>query len=416
VRVKNPLRKKPETLPVFIQPTGDDEVIAFGDAGALDLLGVVVRPIPESMVRTVRTALSATEDMAKIADQAKGVVLRLTPESQRMLKQYDALESGSAMLGVLQAPNGQIVHQLKFVKPAGLVATNLSGLVSGIAVQQQLAAIEKRLDQLQSSVDYLTDELHAEIEAELGSALHILNEIYSEVIQHDELSDDQWDRVANVEHEIKAHQQRTTLHMRKLQDALAEPEASLSQRVDHLSEAMQDQHLEAWLALHIEADHAITQWELLYTRRQFDKHPERVEALAVNMRLSIVERHDAMTNLVEGISEYLDAGGHTRGLLERSRIFKRAHLNRLLEDLDEMLRTYQAATTEADSELSHTHAPLAIEPADGSAWGILKSEVGSAPGVRRGAKMLNPRSLIAAPVKGAKATRKAISDRRKSEE
>lgn len=394
-------------------PLSGNEVVAFGDPGALEMLGKTLDAVPGPLLRSARTALASSEDMATVAQQARGVVLKLTPESQQMLAQYDALESGGAMLGVLRGPNGKIVHQLKFVKPGAQVATGLAGLMSGVAVQQQLVAIEKKLDKLQSGIDYLSDEVHAEVDAELGSALNILDDIYKTAIEYGELSDDQWARVANVEHEVKAHQRRTLGHMRGLQDALSEPDASLSERVERLSKVMNDQHVESWLGLHIQADLAVTRWEVIHTMRQLDQHPERQESLAESARSSIEDRHRDLISLAEDVAEFLDAGGHTDGLLERIRIFKRARLNSLLSELDEMLQAYRGAADQLGYELDTVSEPLALTTGDSSAWSVLMSELDSARGLKTGVKVLSLKSPLLAPVTGASALKRAISKRRK---
>lgn len=411
--MKNPFSRGLETLPVYIAPLSGNEVVAFGDPAALELLGKTIDRVPEFLARNIRTILASSEEMAQTAQQVKGVVLQLTPESQRMLAQYEMVESGGAMLGVLRGANGQFVHQLKFVKPAATVAANLGGLMSGIAVQQQLVAIEKKLDKLQSGIDYLTDEAHAEVNADLGSALNILDGIYKTAMEYGELTDDQWARVANVEHEVKAHQRRTMGHMQGLQEALSEPEASLSDRVERLSKAMDDQHVEFWLGLHIQADLALTRWDGLHTMRQVDKHPDRLEALTETAKSSIEERHRDLVGLAEAVAEFLDAGGHTDGLLERIRIFKRARLNRLLNDLDEMLQAYRGAADDLGYELAPVSEPLALTVGESSAWAVMMGELDSARGVKPGLTALAAKSPVLAPLVGVRAVKKAISRRRK---
>ncbi len=274
-----------------------------------------------------------------------------------MLANYDPIETGGAILGVLRDADGKIVHQLKFLKPGAAVATSLPSLMSGVAVQQQMAGIEKKLDQIQAGVDYLAVIEDLKIRAEVAAALDILSTTYDDVARHAEMTDDQWMRIANVELWVKTLHERTLLHLQRLEAALIDIDAPMREWVTRLEAALRHERADAWLGLHVQADRALTQWESLTLLRQIDNHPERAEPLVETMTANIEDRHEAMLGLVDRIAHYLRASGGRYSLLERIRFLTLKRHKKLLEDLGSILGTYRDAAGELGLELPPAEDP-----------------------------------------------------------
>lgn len=380
--MKNPLRRRNhETLPVYLERRPDGHIVAFGDPAAIELLSSSFEELPGPLVRSARAAFATADELTATAENAMGAVLSLAPEARRLLDEHAVFHSGATILGVLRGDDGRLVQQLRVVSAGADVMGKLQGLTAGVAVQQQLASIETRLDRLQSSIDYVADDIHTEVEAELTAAIGILGDVYADVMRHAELSNDQWMQIANVELPIKTQHERTLAHLRTLEDALTEPEAPLRTRVTRLAAAMRDQHADTWLNLHVQADQALTQWESLHLLRQLDGHPERADALVEATTDGITQRHEAMVGLAEAIATYLDDGGQTHRLLDRLRIISRARLADLLHHLDSMLKAYRGAAKQLGLEMAHLPEDrTSVGTGPASSWAVLMGELNSVPG------------------------------------
>lgn len=366
-------------MPLYVERLPSGDVVAFGEAAAVELLDGVRDTVPEALVRQARSALASTEALGAMAEQATGAVLRLTPESQRLLAQYEPLQTSGGMLGVLRGADGKINHQLVFETPAASMVAGLPAIVSAVALQQQLAAIERKLEAIGAGIDYLTELEHIEVEAELLAAIGILGRVFDATTRTGELSDDDWHSVSNVELAVKTLHGRTSAHLRDLEDLFDDEDPSLGQRVKQLSSTVSDRHIGAWLHFHVQADRALTQWESLHLIRRIDKGSADVDRIVAQTRDGIVTRHRHMAALAEGFAAYLADAGQVHRWLDRIRLLSRARLTSLLTEFDGVFQAYQSAVVDLGIELEAAPATPELPTPDDSSWSSLVSRVQSSP-------------------------------------
>ena len=231
------------------------------------------------------------------------------------------------------------------------MVAGLPAIVSAVALQQQLAAIERKLEAIGAGIDYLTELEHIEVEAELLAAIDILDGVYAATARSGELSDDDWHRLANIEHAVKTLHGRTSGHLRELEDLFDDVEPSLGQRVKQLSSTVSDRHIGAWLHFHVLADRALAQWESLHLIRRIDQGSADIEAIVAQTRDGIVTRHRHMAALAEGLAAYLADAGQVHRWLDRVRLLSRARLTSLLTEFDGVFQAYRSAVVDLGIEL-----------------------------------------------------------------
>lgn len=387
--MKNPFKRsgaadevpEPEPEPAFVVPAGEGSVVVFGSTATLERLGESAQTLPAPLVRCARAVFSAAADVAGASadnPELSGAYLKLTDESRRLLDTHDVLTSGGQMLGMVTGDDGRIAKLLRFETPTASpgAGASLPALAGAAVLQQQMLVLEQRLDELQASVDYLTQAIHSEIGAEVSAAIDILDDVYDSVLAGGEVSDDHWQRIANVELSIKRHHARTTGQLGELDAALDGAGDSIGARVKALSTALRDQHADEWLALHVQAERALTQWEVVHLLRRLDHDPGRADEFIATAKDAIAERHQAMAALAERIATHLDDGGHTNRLLDKLRIVSRSRLRTLLLELDQLLQAYRSSAASVGIELPLPAAPAGDdgEPSAG-AWERIVGEV-----------------------------------------
>lgn len=363
-------RKK--SRPMCVVPISDSEVVAFGHEADLATLGVEQSVVPAGFTRAISTAMAATSDFAKVADEASGRVMKLTPESAELLKHYDVMRSDGALIGMAVEKKGQIVAPLRFEEPGVQLAT-LSNLATTIATQQQLVAIEKKLDDIKTDLEYLIDSQHAEVEARVTAALHVLDDVYSEMTEQGRFDDDQWQRIVPLEQIIRELHARCLVHLRGIDHAIEQPSGNVGERVKVLNKAVKDAHIDVWLPMYFHAERALTQWEILWVLRQIDTQPDRARELSGDVAATVSQRHWDMVSFADGIARFLETNTSSGSRFDGLRLISQYRLRNLILSLDSVQRDFRDSLTALGLDAA---APADLGP---DAWNELTSRMRTVP-------------------------------------
>lgn len=365
---------------VVLHRLGPTEVMAFGAPGTLDLLGQTRDRVDRPFVDAVRTAIAAAPQLQGAVDGLTGRVVRLTAEGARLLRDNESMRT-TVLTGVVRNPEtGKIAGHLTFINPqsvAGLAST-LPSIAGGAAMQLQLARIEKALDGLKQDLAYLIRHEHLKVESGIEANLRILGDVYSTSRRRQTMENDQWDRIANIEHSVRSLHLETAKHLRTLDEALDSASLRLPARIARLNRALADERTLVWLRAHVHAEIAQTRWDSLYLLRQVEQHPEELEGLVADIRRGIDDRHRALAGLSQRTARYLSIGGTVSGLTDRIRLVRRSKLRSLLRELDELLGVFPPELSSPDG-LDREPIPLGDGTPDRKAWDRLVSGTKSLP-------------------------------------
>lgn len=106
---------------IVLHRLGRTEVMAFGAAGTLDLLGQTKDQVDRPFVDAIRT------------DGLTGRVIRLTAEGARLLRDNESMRT-AVLTGVVRNPEtGKIAGHLTFINPQSLagLASSLPSIAGG---------------------------------------------------------------------------------------------------------------------------------------------------------------------------------------------------------------------------------------------------------------------------------------------
>lgn len=208
--------------------------------------------------------------------------------------------------------------------------------------------------------------------------MSILGDVDATSRRRQTVEDDQWDRIANIEHSVRSLHLETAKHLRALAEALDGAGLRLPARIARLNRALDDERTLVWLRAHVHAEIAQTRWDSLYLLRQVEQHPEELPGLVASIRQGIDDRHRCLAGLSQRIARYLSVGGTVTGLTDRIRLVRRSKLRSLLRELDDLLGVFPpelALVEGGDRE----PIPLGDGSADRKAWDRLVSGTKSLP-------------------------------------
>lgn len=207
--------------------------MAFGAPETLDLFGRAKDQVDRPFVDAIRAAVAAAPQLQGAVDGLTGRVLRLTAEGTRLLRDHESMR-GTVITGVVRSPEtGKIAGHLTFIDPRGLAgpASSLPSIAGAAAMQLQLASIEKALDGLKRDLAHLIRHEHLKVESGIEANLRILGDVYATSRRRGSVEDDQWDRIANIEHSVRSLHLESAKHLRTLEDALDGASLRLPERI-----------------------------------------------------------------------------------------------------------------------------------------------------------------------------------------
>lgn len=161
---------------VIVRILDGNRALVFGHDEDFDDFGTTMSTLTDTIAAGL-TRGNAALQAALGAGEVSGRIVMLTAESAAQLKALGPVKDATgATLGVVRNADGKWANVLRFRKAEKVAsAASLGPALSAIALQMQLAAISKKLDGVQQSVDRIeehqNDSLAASIESTFATAL-----------------------------------------------------------------------------------------------------------------------------------------------------------------------------------------------------------------------------------------------------
>jgi precorrin-6B methylase 2 len=297
-------------------PNGRGEALALGSDEALQALemsGIAKRtrteapgPLPQ-VVRTVIGAGGGAATHQANRGIEKGKIVALADETARHLEANKAtLDKAGKTLGIVKGKKGRIVHVARFDKAGAkaVTASNAATLAMTAALSQQLAAIEKQLKEIQGTLDGLVADADRHRLAETIATNKELATVARAIERRGEMTEADWNRVAALSLEVTTNATEADF---KLQEILGnEEKLNRHQRLERLAKLRNEERLEYWLALQVQAELAQTRRDALYLYWEQVRHPESASQLAEEMRLEIETRQQRLFELGQALDRLSD--------------------------------------------------------------------------------------------------------------
>ena len=209
-----------DMLAVLNPSNPDGEVLLFGDGMDVSQFGEEIGPIPGQLAAVAVGSNALVQAGIALGEQS-GTLVRLTPESARLFKQLQkTVDAQGAFLGVLRGAGGKFEHVIRFNPAMGLQAlSGITGALSAIAMQAQLAAIERALASLADDVRVVQQMLDNQTSSSLAGVREVLEEVYESVRATGAFSQIAWDQVAPLAGPVFANRD---LANRRLRDLITE--------------------------------------------------------------------------------------------------------------------------------------------------------------------------------------------------
>lgn len=356
-------------------PVSPTRAVVVGPIDEIEALGRPEEALSAPWLRLLRQAAGAAGPLGDLAQQADGRLVRLTAESANLLRQHAEVHNAAGqMLGVVRNPQtGQLAGVLSFQTGALVgAAAALPALLSAVAMQRQLAAIERKLDELQAQMTYVIDQLHLGVEGDLIASLDILDRVFERVQQTGQFHADDWQRVVDVEVMVRSLHHQTSRRLAQIADQIV-PGGSVASRVQRLRTVLQSQKASFWLAAHVRAELALTKWEWLEVMRLADQERvDDIEGVVGRVQAEVVGRRAALEHLATRLGAFVAVGDDD--LLDRVRFILRRRLTNLTGELDATLSAFRLELAPLGVDARVPIALGAGEEDDG-AWDRLRDQL-----------------------------------------
>lgn len=221
---------------LFRDPLDPTLAMVFGSPDVDERVGQQVAEVPGQLVRQLMGGTSAAARAGISAGEQSGRLVRLTEESVRAMKELQTIDAGGgAVYGVLRDGAGQFKHVVKF-RPASAVslAGGASNVLGAVAMQAQLAAIEKAIAEVAASVRQVQQTLNVAITAKRTAIASVLAQDYRVARETGQLTQAVWDQIANMELAVEEGVVVARGNLDRLLDGLSK--GGTSERRKHLDE------------------------------------------------------------------------------------------------------------------------------------------------------------------------------------
>lgn len=182
---------------VVVDPRDSGAALVFGSSEIAHQLGEVVGAVPGELAKAA-VGGNALLQAGVVAGEQSGLLVRLTKESTKAMRELKKIDAGDgAVMGVLRGDAGKFKHIVRF-KPAGLVqnAANAGNVISAVAMQAQLAAIERAIADVAEDVREIQATLDITAMSKQDAVSRVLHEAYAVARDTGELSQAAWDQIA----------------------------------------------------------------------------------------------------------------------------------------------------------------------------------------------------------------------------
>jgi hypothetical protein len=346
-----------KNVPVVLKPITHHDAIVISTDDVLNILGEPREVIPSNLVRAVGMAMPAAE---RVVDSLSGRIVRLTDRSMEMLRTQEAIVKNGVTMAVVRDPaTKQFTGMLTFEK-LNLSATALSSLpalAAGVALQMQLARIEKKLGEIEGKLDYVIRQGHLQIEARVLAALHILDDVAADALPSGFVDDDAWDQLSEIRDDVLELQKWASLNLAPLSRALVQDELSIASKVRILTKALKDDRAMWWIKARIAMEATLLRWEQLYLIRRAWTTPDELDAVTARVEQHVLARRHELVELRNGLQSWLDRGSKSDRVLDRLRVIQKVRLKRLLEQLPPVVDAYPPALTRSGNVLDSKPTP-----------------------------------------------------------
>ncbi|WP_222271985.1 hypothetical protein [Modestobacter marinus] len=322
------------------------ELIFFGDPAAAHKHGEVVASVPRDLAR-VAVGVDALVKAGLAMSEQAGLLVRLTPESTRRLRELQTIKDASgAALGVLRGTDGTFTHVIRF-QPAQMLqtASSVTGALSAIATQAQLARIEKAIGAVSQQVDALGRSAERDREADGEAIRGVILEVYRAAQSTGTLTRAMWDQLAPVNKDVRRLQARSALEAKALRQELEElRKKPVKDRRTRLGE-LESGELQAVFDDLQRDNRALVQFQALRLWHLTVAGDAGLEAYVFELRAAITEQAELIAGLYNAIEDAVEAAG---GSSRFQNIFSplnsrwvKDRTGKLLEQLGEMRAGYR---------------------------------------------------------------------------
>lgn len=206
---------------VVPDPSDDSLAMVFGPAKAASRLGEVVGAVPGQLATAAVGADSLVKAGISMGEQS-GMLVRLTPESTRAMKELNQIkDAGGAVMGVLRGDNAKFRHLVRFRPQQGLqLASSATSILSAVAMQAQLAAIERSIAEVGRQVTEVREALRITAAAERSAVSNVLMSTYQASTAAGVLSQSAWDQVAPMAVTVETVAEQARRELARLLDDL----------------------------------------------------------------------------------------------------------------------------------------------------------------------------------------------------
>jgi len=210
-----------QDLLVVVNPDDGARVIVFGDQDHASAFGEVVGPVPRQLAAIAVGADVLLKAGAAVGQQT-GMLVRLTPESTRRLGELkSSVDASGAVLAVLRGSSGKFSHVVRFKPAVGLQAlSGVTGILSAVAMQAQLAALERSLARMAEDVRRIQETLSIQSTSRLMGTAEILQDVYRSANATGMLTRSSWEQVAPLGVHVFTNRDYSARHLQRLLDEL----------------------------------------------------------------------------------------------------------------------------------------------------------------------------------------------------
>jgi hypothetical protein len=240
----------------------------------------------------------------------EGGYLKLSEESRRQLADGKLVVARTGeMLGMVNDERGKRRHLLRFTDYKIAADPNLiraaATLKAMAAIQEQLEAVEERLIQVQKTLGRLCLELDYDRLSRILTAKDTIEETARDVKRRGLMTQTDMIAVNDARKTIKEQLRSAHFNLSELTRGF-DTARSRRQRLEALEEVLQDNRLDFWLAMFVEAELAYVRSDVLKLLYEASEHPSTSDELERQMREQIEARRAelaAVGTLLRDISD-----------------------------------------------------------------------------------------------------------------
>jgi hypothetical protein len=216
---------------IVADPMNPNQIIVLGGDQAAASLGDVIGPIPGQMAGMLVGADAMVKAGIAVGEQS-GILVRVAGDSAKALREgRKVYDSSGKLLAVVQDANGKFMHVLRIQPLKGIQALSAgTGALSAIAMQAQMAAIEKKLQEVLDGVRDIQASIDRHEQAQLDGMERTLNDIYQGARTSGVLTQAAWDQLAPLRKFIDEHHVNAELKVKALVEELAKQKSTGDRR------------------------------------------------------------------------------------------------------------------------------------------------------------------------------------------